>query len=85
MVRNMEIKTSANIVLAIVGLTVANSTFVILLGICANVGLTFFKCPTIANTYRWAKFAIHKSYTRGSFCFAKLPPLNFAQRSSFHL
>jgi len=30
--------------------TVVNSTFVILLGICANVGLTFFKCPTIANT-----------------------------------
>ena len=41
---------TANIVLAIVGLTVINSTFVILLGICANVGLTFFKCPTIANT-----------------------------------
>ena len=39
-----------NIVLAIVGLTVVNSTFVILLGICANVGLMFFKCPTIANT-----------------------------------
>jgi len=36
--------------LAIVGLTVVNSTFVILLGIGANVGLTFFKCPTIANT-----------------------------------
>jgi len=46
----MEIKTSANIVLAIVGLTVINSTFVILLGFCANVGLMFFKCPTIANT-----------------------------------
>ncbi len=45
-----ERKTTANIVLAIVGLTVINSTFVILLGICANVGLTFFKCPTIANT-----------------------------------
>ncbi|MBS1576497.1 MAG: hypothetical protein JST09_14430 [Bacteroidetes bacterium] len=41
---------TANIVLAIVGLTVVNSTFVILLGICANVGLTFSKCPTIANT-----------------------------------
>lgn len=27
-----------------------NSTFVILLNICANVELTFFKCPTIANT-----------------------------------
>ena len=45
-----EIKAAANIVLAIVGLTAINSTFVILLGICANVGLTFFKCPTIANT-----------------------------------
>lgn len=43
-------RASANIVLAIVGLTVVNSTFVILLGICANVGITFFKCPTIANT-----------------------------------
>ena len=42
--------TAANIVLAIVGLTVANSTFVLLLAISANVGLTFFKCPTIANT-----------------------------------
>jgi hypothetical protein len=30
--------------------TVINSTFVILSGICANIGLTFFKCPTIANT-----------------------------------
>jgi hypothetical protein len=39
-----------NIVLAIVGLTVVNLTFVILLGICTNVGLTFFKCTTIANT-----------------------------------
>ena len=37
-------------VLAIVGLTVVNSISVILLRICANVGLTFFKCPTIANT-----------------------------------
>jgi hypothetical protein len=45
-----ERKTSANIVLAIVGLTVVNSAFVILLGICANVGLTFSKCPTIGNT-----------------------------------
>lgn len=45
-----ERKTGANIVLAIVGLTVVKSTSVILLGICANVGLTFFKCPTIANT-----------------------------------
>ncbi len=43
-------KTTANIVLAIVGLTVVNSTFVVLLGICTNVGLTYFKCPTIANT-----------------------------------
>jgi hypothetical protein len=43
-------KAATNIVLAIVGLTDVNSTFVILLGICANVGLAFFKCPTIANT-----------------------------------
>jgi hypothetical protein len=43
-------KAAGNIVLAIVGLTIVNLTFVILLGICANVGLTFFKCPTIANT-----------------------------------
>lgn len=42
--------TTANIVLAIVGLTVVNLTFVILLGIWAYVGLTYFKCPTIANT-----------------------------------
>jgi hypothetical protein len=41
---------TANIVLAIVGLTVVNSIFMLLSGICANVGLTFFKCPTIANT-----------------------------------
>ena len=41
---------ATNIVLAIVGLTVVNSTFVILLDICTNVELTFFKCPTIANT-----------------------------------
>lgn len=41
---------AANIVLAIVRLTVINSTFVILLGICANVGLMFLKCPIIANT-----------------------------------
>jgi len=39
-------KAAANIVLAIVGLTVVNSTFVILLGICANVGLTFFHPPS---------------------------------------
>jgi hypothetical protein len=36
--------------LAKVGLTVVNSTFVILLGICTNVELTHFKNPTIANT-----------------------------------
>lgn len=43
-------KTPYNIVLAIVGLTAINSTFVILLSFCAYAGLTFFKCPTIANT-----------------------------------
>jgi hypothetical protein len=47
---NRTTMPAANIVLAIVGLTVVNSTFVILLGICASVELTFFKCPTIANT-----------------------------------
>jgi hypothetical protein len=40
--------TVDNIVLAIVGLTVLNSSVV--LGICTNVGQTLFKCPTIANT-----------------------------------
>jgi hypothetical protein len=40
---------AANIGLAIVGQTVVNSTFVILFGFCAKVGLTFFKCPTIAK------------------------------------
>lgn len=39
-------KTACNIVLAIVGLTVVNSTFVILSGICANVGLKFFSPPS---------------------------------------
>ncbi|GMQ31364.1 hypothetical protein Aconfl_40080 [Algoriphagus confluentis] len=47
----MKIKQrTANNVLAIVGLTIVNSKFVILLGICANVRLKFFKCPSIANT-----------------------------------
>lgn len=36
--------------MVIVGLTVVNSTLVILLGICANIEPTFFKFPTIANT-----------------------------------
>jgi len=44
------IKTAGNIVLAIVGLTVVNSAFVLLLSICANIELTYFKTPTIANT-----------------------------------
>jgi len=43
-------KAAGNIALAIVGLTVVNSTFVLLLGICANVGLKFFKCHTISIT-----------------------------------
>jgi hypothetical protein len=43
-------KLANNIALAIVGLAAVNSTFVILLGICANFELKFFKCPTIANT-----------------------------------
>jgi hypothetical protein len=34
---------TANIVLAIVGLTVVNSTFIIPMGICANVRLAFKK------------------------------------------
>jgi hypothetical protein len=41
--------TACNIGLAIVGLTVVNSTFVQLFGFCAKVGLKFFKCPTIAK------------------------------------
>ncbi len=41
---------ATNIVLAIVGLTVINSTFGILMSDVANVGLMFFKCLTIANT-----------------------------------
>jgi hypothetical protein len=40
---------AANIGLAIVGQTVVNSTFVLLFGFCAKVGLTFFKFPTIAK------------------------------------
>jgi hypothetical protein len=47
--RSNKRKPATNIVLAIVGLTVVNSTFVILSGICANVELTFFKYPTIAK------------------------------------
>ncbi len=46
----MTRKPTANIVLAIVGLTILNSPIVFLFGICAKFGLTFFKCPTIANT-----------------------------------
>jgi hypothetical protein len=45
----MTDKAAGNIGLAIVGQTVLNSTLVILLGFGANVGLTFFKCPTIAK------------------------------------
>jgi hypothetical protein len=51
--RNIDPKKparTANIALAIVGLKVIHSTFVHLSGIHANVGLTFFKCPTIGNT-----------------------------------
>ena len=40
---------TANIGLAIVGQTVVNSALVILFSFCAKVGLTFFKCPTIAK------------------------------------
>lgn len=47
---NIRFNTFNNIVLAIVGLTVVNSVFVILLVSYANVELTFFKSPTIANT-----------------------------------
>lgn len=39
-----------NIVFEIVRLTVVNSTFVILLGSCTNIALTFLKYSTIANT-----------------------------------
>jgi hypothetical protein len=46
---NTKRSPANNIGLAIVGLTVVNSTFVILFGICAKVGLTFCKYPTIAK------------------------------------
>ncbi len=44
------IKKASNIVLAILRQTIINSNLVILLGICTNVGLTYFKYPIIANT-----------------------------------
>jgi hypothetical protein len=45
-------KTAAtNIGLAIVGQTVVNSTLVILIGFCAKVEQTFFKCPTCHKPY----------------------------------
>jgi hypothetical protein len=40
---------AGNIGLAIVGQTVVNSTFVLILGFCTKVGQTFFKRPTIAK------------------------------------
>ena len=46
---NTKRSQATNIGLAIVGLKVVNSTLIIILGFCANVGLTFFKCPTIAK------------------------------------
>jgi hypothetical protein len=46
---NCKRSPAHNILWAIMGLTVVNSTFVILSGICANVGLTISKCPTIAK------------------------------------
>jgi 2-polyprenyl-3-methyl-5-hydroxy-6-metoxy-1,4-benzoquinol methylase len=46
----MTRKATHNIVLAIVGLTVVNSTLVIIFSFCAKVRQTYFKCPTIANT-----------------------------------
>ena len=45
-----RIARTANIVLALPELTVVTSTFVILRGICANVGWMVSKCATIANT-----------------------------------
>jgi hypothetical protein len=47
---NEKNQRPANILLAVVGLTVVNSAFVILFGVCANDGLTFFKCPTVTYT-----------------------------------
>lgn len=41
---------TANIIFAIVNLTVGNAVFVILLSICADVVLTLYKCPIFANT-----------------------------------
>ena len=58
-------KTAAtNIGLAIVRLTIVNSTFVILLSICANVGLTFFQMPHHRQAVnRCAKFNIFRNRT----------------------
>jgi hypothetical protein len=46
----MEKQRTAKLVLAIVVMAVVYSTFAILVGIYANIGLTFFKCPTISNS-----------------------------------
>jgi hypothetical protein len=43
-------KTTYNIVLGIVGLTIVSSILVLLLGICATVRLSYFECHTIVNT-----------------------------------
>jgi hypothetical protein len=48
---NTKRSPATNIGLAIVGLTVVNSTLVIVFGFCGKVGLTFFKCPTMAKPY----------------------------------
>jgi hypothetical protein len=57
-----EIKTATNIVLAIVGLTAINSTFVTLLGMCANIGLNVFQCPHHRQyVNRWVQPATKKS------------------------
>jgi hypothetical protein len=53
---------TANFVLAIVGLRAKNSTFVILLGICANVKLTFFKFLTIVNTKTVGCYSVTVKY-----------------------
>jgi hypothetical protein len=47
--QKIDRRAASNIGLTIVGLTVVNSTLLILFGFCAKVGLTFFKCPTIAK------------------------------------
>ena len=47
---NEAVKTAANILLAMVGVTAIDSTLAVILVVCANVGPKFFRFPTIAST-----------------------------------